>query len=62
MIAGPLLLIVLLINAGYCIRKILEDWEGGARGMVALGLFCLVAVNGFIVWLFYDALASSTDL
>ena len=59
---GPLLLAVLLVNAGYCIRKILKDWESGARGMAALGLFCLLAVNGFIFWLFYDGLVSSTDL
>ncbi len=57
-----LLLIVLLINAGYCICKILEDRDAGARGMAALGLFCLLAMNGLIFWLFYDALVSSTDL
>jgi hypothetical protein len=61
-IVGQLLLVVLLVNAAYCIRKILEDWERRSWGMVALGAFCVIGINGLLGWMLYTALASSTDL
>ena len=62
MLMGPLLLIVLVVNAAYCLRKILEDWTAGRPAMAGLGAVCLIGVNGLVGWLIYESLASSTDL
>ncbi|MEA3016265.1 MAG: hypothetical protein QOI38_987 [Sphingomonadales bacterium] len=54
-----LLLLVLVVNAVYSIRKIAEDWRGGRRDWAAIGLFGLAGLYGLIGWAAYDALSTT---
>lgn len=55
-------LIILVLNLGYGVRKIIDDLAVGRHAMAALGAVCLLGVNGIVFWLVYASLISSTDL
>ncbi|HEY0148441.1 MAG TPA: hypothetical protein VGB70_05495 [Allosphingosinicella sp.] len=55
-------LAILAVNVGYFVRKILDDWGAGQRGMAFLGAACLLGVNGIILGIIQASVASSTDL
>lgn len=57
-----LFFVALILNAVYCIIKIAGDWKSGNREMAAVGVICVLALNGCIVWILLDGLARSTDL
>jgi hypothetical protein len=56
-----LLLLALIANAAYCIRKIADDWRGGRRDWAALGLLSLLGFYGILAWAAYDAMTMTMD-
>jgi len=56
------ILIILVLNIAYGVRKVFDDLANGQRAMAALGAACLIGMNAIIVWLVYASIMTSTDL
>jgi len=54
-------ILIMVLNVGYGVRKIIDDLVNGKRAMAALGAICLIGVNALIVWIVDIGLGTSTD-